>query len=231
MTLHQWNSIECGAFERVSGCGVLERISALRNHEPGKQHIAGEKTADRNDFLEKMGYDAADVNGLPWTDFDRMTLLSAALLWIPGSELADAPVNADRGWLVAMIVTSNITAVIGFTRSLSPLFGTPVNAMMQYQNRVELAQLAGRARSWMVMPRKEQHSTEHTAEMKHAMTQADAADLRRRIYALEAENAVALRQKADAVELAKLNEELETRTNMQTLDTIMHEADGRDAVE
>ncbi|KAA8498531.1 Severin [Porphyridium purpureum] len=65
MTLFQWNSVGCGAFERMAGCGVLERISALRNHEPEEHNIDGEEIMDRDDFWEKMGCDKPDLNELP----------------------------------------------------------------------------------------------------------------------------------------------------------------------
>ncbi|KAA8492707.1 NFX1-type zinc finger-containing protein 1 [Porphyridium purpureum] len=111
------------------------------------------------------------------------------------------------------------------------LCGAPVDASRQCRTCAELAQLVKQAKQEMVKLRKEHLRIQEAAALKRTKAQAEAADLRRRIDALEAEEAAILKQTVDKLELKKLREELEARKSMQTLDTIMHEADAREPVE
>uniref|UniRef100_A0A7S1ERB4 Gelsolin-like domain-containing protein n=1 Tax=Timspurckia oligopyrenoides TaxID=708627 RepID=A0A7S1ERB4_9RHOD len=55
MKLYQFNSVNCGPFERMAGSGVLEKIVALRNYEPEGINIDGEEVLEIEEFWAPFG--------------------------------------------------------------------------------------------------------------------------------------------------------------------------------
>jgi len=67
MKVYQWNSTDCGPFERMRGSNVLEKIVSMRNSEPEGINIDGEEVFELAEFWEPFGVDPPSPDDIPET--------------------------------------------------------------------------------------------------------------------------------------------------------------------